>query len=279
MKKKAYAKINLVLDVVSKREDGYHNVNMIMQSIGLHDIIYVEKSLNSIEISGTGNVPYDKTNLAYKAAKLFFDVTGFRTGARIHIEKHIPVCAGMAGGSSDAAAVMVALNELYGKPLSTRRLMRISARLGADVPFCIKGGTASAEGIGDIIKPLKSIKKTNAVVVKPPINISTPWAYSSLKLDTLYHPDADSAKKAIEDGDMQTLYSLMGNSFEKSVFEAYPEIKEIKDTLKDMGADASLMSGSGSAVFALFEDEENAKKAYEYFKPKYKECFLTHTNE
>lgn len=279
MKKKAYAKINLVLDVVNKRSDGYHNVNMIMQSIGLYDIIYVEKSLNSIEISGTGNVPYDKTNLAYRAAKLFFDVTGYRTGAKIHIIKNIPVCAGMAGGSSDAAAVMAALNELYGKPLNTRRLMKISSKLGADVPYCIKGGTASAEGIGDIIKPLKSIKKTNVVVIKPPINISTPWAYSSLELDTLYHPDADSAKKAIEDGDMKALYSLMGNSFEKSIFEAYPEIKEIKDTLKDMGADASLMSGSGSAVFGLFENEEKAQKAYEHFKPKYKDCFLTHTNE
>ena len=279
MKKKAYAKINLVLDVAGKRSDGYHNVDMIMQTIGLCDILYVEKAFGSIEISGTGTIPYDKTNLAYRAAKLFFDVTGKKGGAKIYIEKNIPVCAGMAGGSSDAAAVLTALNSIYGKPLGTKRLMRISSVLGADVPYCIKGGTARAQGIGEIITPIQSLKKINVVVIKPPINISTPWAYSSLDTENLCHPDTAKAQTAIEKGDNKELYALMGNSFENSVFKAYPEIKDIKERLKEMGADASLMSGSGSAVFGLFENENSAKNAYEYFKPKYKETFLTHTTE
>jgi len=279
MKKKAYAKINLVLDVAGKRSDGYHNVDMIMQTIGLCDILYVDKAFGSIEISGTGTIPYDKTNLAYRAAKLFFDVTGKKAGAKIYIEKNIPVCAGMAGGSSDAAAVLTALNSIYGKPLGTKRLMRISSVLGADVPYCIKGGTARAQGIGEIITPIQSLKRTNVVVVKPPVNISTPWAYSSLDTENLCHPDAAKAQTAIEKGDNKELYALMGNSFENSVFKAYPEIKDIKERLKEMGADASLMSGSGSAVFGLFENENSAKNAYEYFKPKYKETFLTHTTE
>lgn len=277
MKIKAHAKINLVLNIIGKRPDGYHDVDMIMQEVELCDMITVEKTLSSIELSGTGPLSYDESNLAYKAAKLFFDVTGIRKGARIHVQKNIPICAGMAGGSTDAAAVIKALNILYGKPLTKRVLLKVSSRLGADVPYCIAGGTARATGIGDVITPIAQLRQKTVLIVKPPISISTPWAYSNLNYDTLIHPDTESAIKAIESGDDNALYSLIGNSFEKSVFASYPETGEIKEKMLSSGARASLMSGSGSAVFGIFDSEESAKNALDEFKIKYKDVFLTHT--
>ncbi len=279
---KAKAKINLTLDIVGKRPDGYHNVNMIMQTIELCDIIKVEKIFSGIEIGSTEpspcvRIPYDETNLAYKAAKLFFDVSSVKGGARIRIAKHIPVCAGMAGGSADAAAVLVALNNLYGKPLSKKVLIKISSRLGADVPYCIVKGTALATGIGDVITPIKPLKRTCVLVVKPPIAISTPWAYKSLNFDTMHHPDTAAAAAAVESGDSQALYKLMGNAFEQTVFEHYPEIADIKARMYALGADAALMSGSGSTVFAFFENEKNAQNAFEEFNKEYRETFLTYT--
>ncbi len=277
MKIKAHAKINLTLNIIGKREDGYHDVDMIMQSIGLCDIITIEKILTSIELSGTGSLSYDETNLAYKAAKLFFDVTGIRSGARIFVDKRIPMCAGMAGGSSDAAAVLKGLNMLYGKPLSQRVLSKISSKLGADVPYCLMGSTARATGIGDIIVPIKPFGTAPVVIVKPPVAVSTPKAYASLDYPSLVHPDANLAQDAIERGDRQALYNMMENSFELSVFKSFPVIKDIKSKMISMGADASLMSGSGSAVFGIFENEEKAKEAYNYFKDMYKDVFLTQT--
>lgn len=278
MKVKAHSKINLTLNIVGKRPDGYHEVDMIMQTLDFGDTVSVEKMLSGIEITGTGNnVPYDSTNIAWKAAKLFFDVTGIRGGAKIHIEKRIPVCAGMAGGSTDAAAALKALNSLYGKPLSTRVLIKVSAKLGADVPYCIMGGTARARGIGEVLTPLKPFGKVWVVVVKPCISISTPWAYSCLKYDTMAHPDTDEAAKAIEEGNRNLVYNLMGNSFEESVFAKYPEIADIKAKLKSMGADGALMSGSGSTVFGIYEDKSLAEEAFEHFKDKYKEVVLTQT--
>lgn len=277
MKVKAKAKINLTLNIVEKRPDGYHNVDMIMQTLDFGDIVYVDKTLSGIELTGTGSLNYDETNLAFKAAKLFFDVTGIRGGAKIHIQKNIPMCAGMAGGSADAAAVLKALNLLCGKPLSQKRLASVSKRLGADVPYCIRGGTVRALGIGDKLIKLAPLGKVKTVVVKPPVAVSTAEAYGSLNLDSLYHPDTEKAADAILKGDRKTLYSLMGNSFEDSIFTIHPVLSEIKDTLISLGADVSLMSGSGSAIFALFEDEEKALKAYEYFKDKYDEVFLTET--
>lgn len=279
MKINAYAKINLVLDVVKKRADGYHNVDMILQSVGLCDTIRAEKIFSGIELSGTGTLKYDKTNLAYKAAKLFFDVTGIRSGARIHIEKRIPFCAGMAGGSADAAAVLKALNLLHGKKLSKRVLSKISASLGADVPYCLNGCTARAQGIGEVITPIKPLPQKTIVIVKPPISVSTPDAYASLDFDNMHHPDTQAAVKAIESGNTEELYSLMGNSFENSIFKMHPEIEKIKTELSALGANAALMSGSGSAVFGIFEDSTLAQKAYDIFKERYKETFLTFTNE
>ena len=278
MKTIARSKINLMLNVVEKRPDGYHDVDMIMQTLDFGDVVCVDKIHSGIEIDGTGNVPYDETNLAYKAAKLFFDVSSVRGGAKIYIEKNIPVCAGMAGGSTDAAAVLRCLNELYGKPLSTKVLTKISAKLGADVPYCIAGGTARAEGIGEILTPLKPFGKVWTVVVKPCISISTPWAYSSLDHSAMPHPDTQKAASLLEDGKRKELYKIMGNSFEMSVFRKYPEIEAIKSKLIDCGADGALMSGSGSTVFGLYEDKTKAEKAFEHFKTKYKEVFLTQTS-
>ena len=278
MKTIARSKINLMLNVVGKRPDGYHNVDMIMQTLEFGDVVCVEKILSGIEIDGTGSIPYDETNLAYKAAKLFFDVSSVRGGAKIYIEKHIPVCAGMAGGSTDAAAVLRCLNELYGKPLSTKVLTRISAKLGADVPYCVSGGTARAEGIGEILTPIRPLGNVWVVVVKPCISISTPWAYSSLDHSVMPHPDTQKAVELLEEGNRKALYGIMGNSFEMSVFKKYPEIEDIKSKLLELGADGALMSGSGSTVFGLYEDESKAEKAFEYFKTKYKEVFLTQTS-
>ncbi len=277
MKINAYAKINLMLDITGRRPDGYHNVDMIMQTVSLCDVITLEKTFYAVELSGTGELSYDKSNLAYKAARLFFDASGMRGGARIHVLKRIPMCAGMAGGSADAAAVMCGLNILYGKPFSKKALAKLGARLGADVPYCIYGGTARATGIGDILNPIPPLPQKRILVVKPPIAVSTPEAYAGLNLDSMEHPDTSAAADAIERGDMSELYRLMGNSFEYSIFKKYPEIADIKNKLCALGADASLMSGSGSAVFGIFEDEVLAQAAYCEFKDKYKDVFLAHT--
>ena len=277
MKINAYAKINLTLNVTGKRSDGYHNVDMIMQSVSLCDHINIEKIFSGIYLTGTGSLAYDKTNLAYKAAKLFFDMAGVRGGARIHIQKNIPMCAGMAGGSSDAAAVLKGLNTLYGNPISKSVLLRLGARLGADVPFCISSVTSRAEGIGDIITPIAPMPRKCVLIVKPPISVSTPEAYASLDFENMAHPDAVRAIHAIESGNMPMLYSAMANSFEYSIFKKYPEIASIKAKLTELGADASLMSGSGSAVFGIFEDDAKAQSAHDIFKKDYTDVFICHT--
>lgn len=274
----AYAKINLTLDVVRKRDDGYHDVDMIMQTVGLCDKITVEKAPEGITLSGTGkNLPYDESNLAHKAAKLFLEESETPGGAKIHIEKNIPICAGLGGGSSDAAAVLCGLNELYGAPFSKDDLAKLGAKLGADVPFCILKGTASASGIGDVIKPLPKLPKYPVVLIKTEIDISTPWAYKSLDLGALNHPNTKHAVQCIQNGDFNTLWQVCGNAFESAVFKHYPEIREIKEKTALFGASLALMSGSGSTVFGIFEDEGKAKAAYDFFKDKIKETFLTST--
>ncbi len=273
----AYAKINICLDVVGKRPDGYHDVDMIMQSVSLCDSIAIEKTFSGIELSGTGHLAYDKTNLAYRAAELFFDASGIKGGARIHIQKRIPMCAGMAGGSADAAAVLKGLNLLYGKPLSLSVLTKIGARLGADVPFCILGKTARACGIGDKLTEISPLPRKNILVVKPPVAVSTPEAYAGLDFENMDHPDIEKAICAIENGDMSLLYREMGNSFEYSIFRKYPKIASIKSKMLELGADASLMSGSGSAVFGIFENEEKLSEAYGIFKKEYADVFIAHT--
>jgi 4-diphosphocytidyl-2-C-methyl-D-erythritol kinase len=187
------------------------------------------------------------------------------------------MCAGMAGGSSDAAAVMKALNSLYGNPLSERCLTEVSSVLGADVPFCIRGGTMRAEGIGDILTPVSPMPQKRLLIVKPPISVSTPEAYAGLELSKMPHPDTQAAVDALKKGDMNALYNCMGNSFEYSIFRKAPEIADVKNKILSFGADASLMSGSGSAVFGIFENEKRLHDAFEYFKDKYDDVFISRT--
>ena len=278
MKINAYAKINLMLDVIKKRDDGFHDVKMIMQTLELCDVITAEKTESGIYLSGSDlSLDYGESNLAYKAAVLFFKISDINGGAKIHIEKNIPICAGMAGGSSDAAAVLIALNELYAYPLAEDVLIKESALLGSDVPYCIMKGTALAEGRGEILTKIADFYADNILIVKPDIGISTPWAYKSLKLNEINHPDVDKAIIYIEENDNKNLYCAFENVFETVVFNEHPEVKNIKDKMYELNADAALMSGSGPTVFAIFENEFFAKNAYDYFKKKYNDVFLTKT--
>lgn len=278
MKVNANAKINLMLDVTGKRDDGFHDVKMIMQTLELCDVITADICESGIELSGSDSLlEYNENNLAYRAAVLFFEKSKINGGAKIYLEKNIPICAGMAGGSSDAAAVLCALNTLYGSPLSEKTLINISAKLGSDVPYCIMKGTALAEGRGEILTKIAPFEAENILIVKPDIGISTPWAYKNLRLSELHHPDVDAAARCIESKNKAELYSLFENMFESVVFEHYAEVREIKESMKKLGADAALMSGSGPTVFAIFENKENAENAYNYFKGKYKQAFLTKT--
>ena len=247
MKINAYAKINLMLDVIKKRDDGFHDVKMIMQTLELCDVITAEKTESGIYLSGSDlSLDYGESNLAHKAAALFFKISDINGGAKIHIEKNIPICAGMAGGSSDAAAVLIALNELYGYPLAEDVLIKESALLGSDVPYCIMKGTALAEGRGEILTKIADFYADNILIVKPDIGISTPWAYKSLKLNEINHPDVDKAIIYIEENDNKNLYCAFENVFE------YINECNLKSLL-DIGA------GTGAATWAIsnFIDFEN----------------------
>ena len=272
--KKANAKINLGLDVLRRREDGYHEVKMIMQMVDLSDILTFE-SRDDEEIhimTNSGKLPCDENNLIYKAAMVLFAETGKRTGVDIYLEKRIPIAAGMAGGSTDAAATFLALNEMLGSPLSKEKLQEISVKVGADVPYCIMGGTALSEGIGEVLTPL------HLLIAKPDADVSTAFVYKNLRLDTLEkHPDIDGMKKAIEDGDLQGIASRMENVLETVTIPAYPLIGQIKEVCKQEGAMNALMSGSGPTVFAMYTDKEKAENAAKRIREEMKiqEVFVT----
>lgn len=279
MTEKAYAKINLTLDVINRRPDGYHNVKMVMQTIGLCDEVTVELSdEKGIAItSDSPVVPCDESNIAYKAAKIMLDIAGSHSGVRIHIAKRIPVCAGLAGGSTDGAAVFTALNDLLGLKLPKSRLMEISAPVGADIPFCIMGGTALAQGTGTELSSLPSFRENTVLLVKPPINVSTPWAYKNLCLDEVIHPDVDAMVRKLEKQDYTDFYSCMGNVLESVTVPAYPVIADIKKAMLEHGAEFSMMSGSGPTVFGFFKDKAAAEVAGEYFRKKFDEVIITKT--
>lgn len=276
MKINAPAKINISLDVLRRRDDGYHDVKMIMQSVSLFDTIEVElESSNDIKItSNKDNIPLDERNIAYKAAKLFLDEVNENYGVNIRIEKNIPVAAGLAGGSTDAAAVLIALNNIFGKKFSKDKLMELGARLGADVPFCIMQGTAISEGIGEKLTPLPAPNIENILLVKPPIDVSTKWVYQNLDLKNATHPDIDAASEIIKSGDVFDLPKVMGNILESVTVKKHPIIDEIKYEMIRAGASVSMMSGSGPSVFGFFENENLAKNALDFFKTKYDEVFL-----
>ncbi|MDO4320931.1 MAG: 4-(cytidine 5'-diphospho)-2-C-methyl-D-erythritol kinase [Lachnospiraceae bacterium] len=266
LKLKAMAKINLGLDVLRKREDGYHDLRMVMQSIYLYDQIEMAKTREP-GITVTTNLSYLPTgedNLVYKAAKLLADEFHIRQGVRIHLKKYIPVAAGLAGGSSDAAAVLVGMNRMFQLGLSQEELMERGVKIGADVPYCILRGTALAEGIGEVLTRLPDAPDLHVVLAKPPIHVSTAFVYGNLKADQLErHPDIDAQVQAIRGGDPYEMASLMGNVLETVTIPAYPVIEEIKECMKRCGAVNAMMSGSGPTVFGLFDDEKKAQAAYD----------------
>ena len=262
---KALAKINLSLDVVRRREDGYHEVRMIMQTINLYDKLEIKKS-NEKGIHVTTNIsflPTNENNLVYKAAKLLMEEFGIEEGVSIHLYKFIPVAAGMAGGSSDAAAVLYGMNKLFNLKLSKRDLMERGVKLGADVPYCIMRGTALAEGIGEKLTKLPPAPECFVVIAKPGISVSTKFVYENLHANELtYHPDIDGMIEEIKKGSLEGISEKMGNVLETVTIKEYPVIEKIKDTMKENGAVNAMMSGSGPTVFGLFKTEEAAKKAY-----------------
>lgn len=264
MRLRALAKINLGLDILRKREDGYHEVRMIMQTIQMYDVLKMKK-VKKPGISLSVNYPYipsDERNLVYKAAKLLMDEFQVKEGVDICLEKFIPVAAGMAGGSSDAAAAMVGINRLFKLGLSERELMDRAVNIGADVPYCIMRGTALAEGIGEKLTRIAQIPDCFVLIGKPGISVSTKMAYESLQLDKISsHPDIDGIIRDIENGDLLTMTEKMGNVFEPGIIEKYPVIGEIKDLMEDNGALKAMMSGSGPTVFGIFDDREKMEAA------------------
>ncbi len=278
---KSYAKINLTLDVLGRLENGYHEVKMIMQSLNLFDLIILDKQARGIKISTNCKfLPNNSKNIAYKAADLFFRETGISGGVKILIHKNIPIAAGLAGGSGNAAAVLCALNLLYNAELSKEKLLSLALSLGADVPYCILGGTYLAEGIGEKLTGLSPLPDMPVVLVKPPVNISTAEIYH--KIDTaqnLAHPDTAAAISAIESGDMPMLFKNLSNIMETVTSADCPEIMSIKEQMLSLGAYCSIMSGSGPTVFGIFPDNSSAKKACDVFSQKYTEVFLTHTTK
>lgn len=266
---KALAKINLGLDVVRRREDGYHEVRMIMQTIHLYDQLFIKKEKEpGIRIaSNLSFLPVNENNLVYKAGKLLMDEFQIKEGVSVELTKRIPVAAGMAGGSTDAAAMLYGLNEIFGLGLSRKQLMERGVLIGADVPYCLMRGTALAEGIGEKLKSLPPMVKCPVLIAKPNISVSTKFVYQNLVLDeNTVHPDIDGMIENIKAQDLQAIAAGMGNVLESVTIPHYPIIEEIKDRMKASGAINAMMSGSGPTVFGLFEDEETARKAMEDMK-------------
>lgn len=264
IKLKARAKINLGLDVLRKREDGYHEVRMIMQTIPLYDKLTIRPAEDEqIHIRTNRHfLPTGEDNLVYRAAKLLMDEFQIRQGVEIELAKYIPVAAGMAGGSSDAAAMLVGMNKLFDLGLSTEQLMERGVKIGADVPFCVMRGTALAEGIGEKLTPLPPMPKCHILIAKPGIHVSTKFVYGNLRAGELEeHPDIDGQIEALKRGDLQELARLMGNVLETVTIPEYPVIRQIKDTMKEYGALNAMMSGSGPTVFGLFEEKLAAQEA------------------
>lgn len=264
MQLRALAKINLGLDVVRKREDGYHEVRMIMQTIQMYDLLKIDKCSES-GIHLTTNLPYvpcDERNLVYKAARLLMDEFEIRQGVTMNLKKFIPVSAGMAGGSSDAAAALVGMNRLFGLKLSMEELMNRGVTIGADVPYCIMRGTALAEGIGEILTPLSPVPFCYILIGKPAVNISTKTAYENLKLSQIQqHPQIDAMMDAIRAQDLRAMAGLMENVFEPGIIREYPIVQSIKDFMLERGALNAMMSGSGPTVFGIFDSRRKMEKA------------------
>ena len=266
---KALAKINLGLDVLRRREDGYHDVRMIMQTVRIFDrLALVKQDKEGIRVrTNLYYLPANENNLVYKAANLLFEEFDIPGGLSIDLKKYIPVAAGMAGGSSDAAAALVGINRLFKLGLSQKELMDRAVNIGADVPYCVMRGTALAEGIGERLTRITQVPDCFVLIGKPGINVSTKAAYESLQLDKISsHPDIDGMIGDIERGDLLAMTQKMGNVFEPGIIEKYPVFGEIKALMESHGALKAMMSGSGPTVFGIFDNREKMEAAAEVLR-------------
>ncbi|MDL4840467.1 4-(cytidine 5'-diphospho)-2-C-methyl-D-erythritol kinase [Aquibacillus rhizosphaerae] len=261
---KAPAKINLSLDVLYKRADNFHEIEMVMTTVDLADRLEItEINENRIKIESENRfVPNDERNLAYRAAKLLKDSYGIRRGVNIKIEKLIPVAAGLAGGSSDAAATLRGLNRLWSLGLSTRELAKLGAKIGSDVSFCVHNTTAIARGRGEVITELPAPPACWVVLAKPTMGVSTKSVYQQLNLDSIAHPDTEGMVRSVMLGDYDGMCNRLGNVLEDVTLPSYPEVQQIKTQMSLSGADAVLMSGSGPTVFSLVKQESRADRIY-----------------
>ena len=278
--RKAYAKINLGLDVLRRREDGYHEVKMIMQTVDIYDVLtFVKAPADVFRLSvDSAQIPDDDNNLVLKAARLLFATAGIDAGVEVTLQKNIPVAAGMAGGSTDAAATLIGLNALYDLRFTTEQLQEIGVKLGADIPYCIMGGTALSQGIGEILRPLPAPPRAHLVIAKPDLMISTKYVYENLHANSLkVHPNIDGMIEALSNRDLIKMCSLMGNVLETVTEKKNPIITQIKDLMKEQGATGALMSGSGPTVFSIFTEEEKARSCFQKIQEENlaKQLFLT----
>ena len=269
------SKINLALNIEGTLPNGYHSIKTVFQQVSLSDEISMEFGKSGVSLTcSEAKIPSDERNIAYRAAVSFYDATGISDGVAIHIEKRIPSEAGLAGGSADAAAVLKGMNAHYGNPLSDERLMELGLALGADVPFCILGGTALAEGVGEILTPIESKIKEKVLIVKPKVGVSTPWAYKELDKKGFTPVDVQKVIASLKNGDFLSLCKSMGNVFEQVVLPEFGEVKAVKEKLLSIGATGAMMSGSGTAVFAFFEDDNALENAFCHFKENGLDVFI-----
>lgn len=268
LKLKAYGKINLALDVLRRREDGYHDVRMIMQTVGIYDQVDLQlKQEPGITVeTNLSYLPVNENNLVYQAAELLMKEFQVKQGVHISLRKFLPVAAGMAGGSSDTAAVLFGVNKMFQLGLSKEELMERGVKIGADVPYCIMRGTALSEGIGERLTPLPPMPQCQVVIAKPGISVSTKYVYENLHANDLraeQHPDIDGMVEAIRNQDLNQVAKKFGNVLELVTAQKYPVIEEIKSVMRERGAANALMSGSGPTVFGLFMNPKAAQDAYE----------------
>lgn len=264
---KAYGKINIGLDVIRKREDGYHDLDMIMQTVGVYDYVIISREDGTqtyeIEVSTDADIlPNDKGNLAFMAAKVLMEAYDIKSKVKIHINKRIPIAGGMAGGSADCAAVLRGVNKLFQLGLTDEQLQEYGVKLGADVPYCIVGGTKRAQGIGEILIDLPTPPKCYVIIAKPDAFVSTKFVYSHIRpVQIENHPDIDGIIESIKAGDLYGMCEKIANVMEDVTIPEYPIIQKVKDILKSNGAVNALMSGSGPTVFGIYDDEEKAKQS------------------
>ena len=275
----AYAKINLGLDVVKRLPNGYHQVKMIMQTVDILDDLTLEITDSGISITtDSEELPVDENNLVYRAARLMFEKCDIHSGVHIRLQKNIPIAAGMAGGSADAAATMKGINHLYGLNLPLSQLMEYGVSIGADVPYCLMGGTALAEGIGEKLTKLPPMPKCPILVAKPDVSVSTKFVYEHLDAAGIRnHPDIDGMRGAIKAGNLRGIWERMENVLERVTIPAYPLIDTIKKRMRELGAANSLMSGSGPTVFGIFQNTAQAEQALQELRKEesLKQVFLT----